>query len=210
MKTMHFACGALVCLFSVACGSADGTNTETPKGSDPSISNSESEHRSTTAASARTQADTGIGNWEVVVGDGTYRAIGRGEGGRTIVEFRAADAEACNRNNGKLIPTESKESPSGRLVTVGCVANTEATAVDAGTQLMWKRLAVDTGPMKGEERAFSASPTPWCPTQTNFMCCGHVTMWCEDQWTNANFECETSGWYICGGCWHWLPTCTDL
>jgi hypothetical protein len=210
MKMMHLACGAFLCFLGAACGGVDPVGTETAKEQGPAPAKGASGHSSTSAASTMTRTNTGIGTWEITVGEGGYRAVGRGDDGRSIVEFRAADVDACSQRNGKLVPTESKESSSGLLVSVTCATSAELTSVDSTTRLMWQRLALDTGPNKGEERAFSASPSPSCPPQTNLKCCGHVTLWCEDQWTNANFECETSGWYICGGCWHWLPTCQDL
>jgi hypothetical protein len=211
MKIIHFVWSAIGCFVAIGCGGADGgiaqgsnaTGTAAPQGGASEVS--------ALPASEKTKTETGVVTWEVGASDSGYHGVGRDADGRLLVDFRASNVASCNQNKGTLVPVEAKEGPSeARSVTLGCSADAANRSVDAKTQLMWDRLSSDLGPSKGESKSQLAAPTegPNCPTQTNTLCCGHVTMWCEDQWTNANFECETSGWYICGTCFSWTPWCS--
>ena len=204
MKIRHFVWSAFVCLIAAACGGADGANTQGSDTTDPAApQGGASGKASVSLASEKTKVETGIGTWEVSVNDSSYHAIGRDADGRLLVDFRASNVASCNQKKGILVPVESKELPSeGRAVSLGCSTDAGSRSVDSKTQLMWQRLSSDLGPDKREPHAqyYTPKEATSCEPRTNLLCCGHVTLWCEDQWTNANLECETSGWYICGGC----------
>jgi hypothetical protein len=206
MKTMHFVWSAFACFIAAGCGAADGVITSDPNGTNSPHQGGASEQTSKLRASEKTKAETGISTWEISVNDDSYRGIGRDAYGRSLVDFRASNAAACTKN-GTLVPADSNDGQ--QPVYLRCSTDTAGRPVDAKTRLMWDRLSSDTGPAQAEHQSQLSAPSEAlnCPTQTNTMCCGHVTLWCEDQWTNQNFECETSSWYICGTCFSWSPAC---
>jgi hypothetical protein len=211
MKMRHFASMAFVCCIAAACGGADGVDTG-PSATDPASSpEGTTERLSMVAASGKTNTATGVTTWEVGARVNGYHAIGRDADGRQLVDFRATDVASCSKKKATLVPLESKALPAGgRAVSLGCSTEASAQSVDATTQLMWQSLSSDTGPQQREQVAqYSPNESPTCEPKTNLLCCGHVTLWCEDQWPNQNWECETSGWYPCGACWAWTPWCVE-